>query len=58
MRTGCLQSLQVYYRSDIVCNRLRAGFQQVDLCERSFLTRTDAYGLNHALSLQVKFKSK
>ena len=52
---GCLQRLQVLHHNGMVCNRVRAGFQQVQIRKGSMRTETDTDDLCRALGLQVKF---
>ena len=52
---GCLHRLEVVHHNGMVGNRVRAGFQQVQIRRGSLRTETGTDHLSRALGLQVKF---
>jgi hypothetical protein len=52
---GCMKRLEVLHHNGMVCNRVRAGFQQLQIRKGSMCVETDTDDLCQALGLQVKF---
>src|ERR1700733_8801786 len=52
---GRLERLKILHRNGMVYNRVRAGFQQVQIRKRSVRTEDGTDDFSQALELQVKF---